>query len=193
MLAWTGACSALQSWKSELLEIELIAGGILSSRFFRQIQHIYDNTSSEFAPVGYLPANNRDAWAKVRQGMIYVVSSYLQYPRCKDYALLHDSVRNRQVLDALESCAFVVSLDSEKPEGPVEFSRSAWHGGVAGGQMGSRWCATYWARQPRPPVDFYLSVGSTNLYNSSFGTMLKLPSWVNTRVRCKYVTFHSSN
>ena len=53
--------------------------------------------------------------------------------------MLTESARNRAVLDALESSAFVVSLDAEKPEGPVDFSRAAWHGGAAGGQMGSRW------------------------------------------------------
>ena len=55
---------------------------------------------------------------------------------------------NRQVLDALETCAFVVSLDSEKPEGPVDFSRAAWHGGITGSQMGSRWSATHLANFP---------------------------------------------
>lgn len=53
--------------------------------------------------------------------------------------MLAESPRNRAVLDALESSAFIVSLDTEKPEGPVSFSRAAWHGGVTGGQMGSRW------------------------------------------------------
>lgn len=87
----------------------------------RQIQYIYDNSSSSaYPPVGYLPANNRDAWAK-------------------DYALLSESAQNRTVLHALESSAFVVSLDSESPEGMEAFSRAAWHGGVRGGQMGSRW------------------------------------------------------
>ena len=43
------------------------------------------------------------------------------------------------MLDVLETSAFVVSLDSEKPEGHVEFSRAAWHGGITGEQLGSRW------------------------------------------------------
>jgi carnitine O-acetyltransferase len=116
---------------------------VFTVRFVRQIQHIYDNTTTEFSPVGYLPANNRDIWAKVRQEAADVASSYLWHASRKDYALLHDSVRNRRVLDALETCAFVVSLDSEKPEGHVDFSRAAWHGGITGREMGSRWCAAY--------------------------------------------------
>ncbi|KAF8311452.1 carnitine acetyl transferase [Clavulina sp. PMI_390] len=98
-----------------------VNGRLLSTaELEKQVQYIYDNTTAEFPPVGYLPSNNRDVWAK-------------------DYALLYEAPRNRAVLEAIESSAFVVSLDTEKPESHVDFSKAAWHGGVKGGQLGSRW------------------------------------------------------
>ncbi|KAF8329449.1 acyltransferase ChoActase/COT/CPT [Cantharellus anzutake] len=73
----------------------------------RQIQHIYDNSMTEYPPVGILTSNNRDTWAK-------------------DYDLLSASERNKRILNEIESSAFVVCLDSEKPE-------------TDGGELGNRW------------------------------------------------------
>jgi len=70
--------------------------------------------------VGTLTSLDRDAWAK-------------------DYATLAQDLHNGAVLREIHSAAFVVSLDTEKPENVVDFSRALWHGGVKGDMLGNRW------------------------------------------------------
>ena len=85
------------------------------------MQYIYDNTLEAYPSVGFLPANDRDSWTK-------------------DYAsLLQASPANSAALGAIQRASFVVCLDSDKPEGPLDFARAAWHGGVHGDEMGTRW------------------------------------------------------
>ncbi|KAJ2821245.1 Carnitine O-acetyltransferase mitochondrial [Coemansia furcata] len=59
-------------------------------------------------PVGLLTADNRDAWAENRRLLI--------------------DAGNAAVLDAIESSAFVVALESSRPVTRVEFSHAIWHG-----------------------------------------------------------------
>jgi carnitine O-acetyltransferase len=61
--------------------------------------------------MGVLAANNRDIWAK-------------------DYAELILDPQNKAILQTIHSAAFSVSLDAERPSGPIAQSRDLWHGGV---------------------------------------------------------------
>lgn len=51
---------------------------------------------------------------------------------------------NAPILDAIESCAFIVCLDQGRPQGVIELSRATWHGGVAGEELGNRWYDFKW-------------------------------------------------
>ncbi|KZT27937.1 acyltransferase ChoActase/COT/CPT [Neolentinus lepideus HHB14362 ss-1] len=93
-------------------------GRILSTgELETQFQHIYDNTKEEHPGVGVLTASNRDIWAK-------------------DYAELLSNPQNASIIETIHSAAFVVCLDAERPEGPIEHSRFLWHGAVVA-QAGS--------------------------------------------------------
>ncbi|KAJ1823494.1 Carnitine O-acetyltransferase mitochondrial [Coemansia sp. RSA 2671] len=59
-------------------------------------------------PVGLLTADNRDTWAENRRLLI--------------------DAGNAAVLDAIESSAFVVALETSRPVTRVEFSHAIWHG-----------------------------------------------------------------
>ncbi|KAF8967724.1 carnitine acetyl transferase [Flammula alnicola] len=90
-------------------------GRILSTQEIeKQIQHIYDNTLQEYPGVGVLAASNRDVWAK-------------------DYAELASKPHNSKILEAIHSSAFVVALDSSRPEGFIPHSRALWHGDIVNG------------------------------------------------------------
>jgi len=45
---------------------------------------------------------------------------------------LESSFHNSQILEAISSAAFVVVLDSSRPNDPVHYSRALWHGDVVG-------------------------------------------------------------
>ncbi|CAL1714125.1 unnamed protein product [Somion occarium] len=77
----------------------------------RQLQHISDNTASEYPGVGVLTASNRDVWAK-------------------DYANLISDPQNASIVEQIQSAAFVLSLDIEQPTDLVSYSRALWHGSV---------------------------------------------------------------
>jgi len=51
----------------------------------------------------------------------------------KDYAELESSPYNSKILEAINSSAFIVALDSSHPKDPVHHSRALWHGDVVGG------------------------------------------------------------
>ncbi|KDQ10704.1 hypothetical protein BOTBODRAFT_57909 [Botryobasidium botryosum FD-172 SS1] len=85
-----------------------------------QIRYIYDNTRGEYAPVGLLSASDRDTWAK-------------------DYAHLISDGDNGAIVQALQSCAFIVCLDSEKPRDQVELSKACCHGGKDARGLRNRW------------------------------------------------------
>ncbi|KAJ7117643.1 acyltransferase ChoActase/COT/CPT [Mycena epipterygia] len=92
-----------------------VDGRILSlGEIQEQIQHIYDNSEGEYPGVGVLSASNRDVWAK-------------------DYTELSSSPHNAAILQAIQSAAFTISLDSSSPIGPVHHSRALWHGDVVDG------------------------------------------------------------
>ncbi|KAF7356361.1 Carnitine acetyl transferase [Mycena venus] len=92
-----------------------LEGRILSTREIqKQIQHIVDNSDGEYPGVGVLSSNNRDAWAK-------------------DYTELASSPHNAAILQAIQSAAFTISLDSSSPTTPVHHSRALWHGDVSDG------------------------------------------------------------
>ncbi|KAJ6581882.1 carnitine acetyl transferase [Mycena capillaripes] len=90
-------------------------GRILSIRELeKQIQHILDNSDGEYPGVGVLSASNRDIWAK-------------------DYTELASSPHNAAILQAIQSAAFTISLDSSSPITPKHHSRALWHGDVSEG------------------------------------------------------------
>ncbi|KAF6761479.1 carnitine acetyl transferase [Ephemerocybe angulata] len=90
-------------------------GKILSTEdFTRQLQYIYENTLQEYPGVGVLTASNRDVWAK-------------------DFQELSSSPVNAEIIKAIHSSAFIISLEDSKPKDPVHHSRSLWHGDVVGG------------------------------------------------------------
>lgn len=85
-----------------------------------QLRHVCDHTNQEYPGVGVLTASNRDVWTN-------------------DYQELLKEPQNEAIVREIHSSAFVLCLDTEKPEGPIEHSRALWHGGVKGGQLGNRW------------------------------------------------------
>ncbi|KAF7309011.1 Carnitine acetyl transferase [Mycena kentingensis (nom. inval.)] len=98
-------------WKVDLAE----NGRLLSvSELTRQIQYVVDKSEGAYAGVGVLCANNRDVWAK-------------------DYAELSSSPHNASIIQAIQSAAFTISLDSGSPTSAVHHSRALWHGDVVNG------------------------------------------------------------
>lgn len=76
------------------------------------IQHIVEGTEKEYPGIGVMTASNRDVWAK-------------------DYAQLAENPHNAQILETIQSAAFVLSLDDLQPHGYDEFSKALWHGGMS--------------------------------------------------------------
>ncbi|KAJ3516936.1 hypothetical protein NLJ89_g804 [Agrocybe chaxingu] len=98
-------------WKVDVTD----NGRILSTEDIeKQIQHIYDNTLQEYPGVGVLSASNRDIWAK-------------------DYAELASQGQNANIIEAIQSSAFIISLEDFRPKDSVQHSRGLWHGDVTGG------------------------------------------------------------
>ncbi|KIK61686.1 hypothetical protein GYMLUDRAFT_166051 [Collybiopsis luxurians FD-317 M1] len=111
--------------KNRLWKIEAAVDGrlISTNELESQIQHIYDNTTHLYPGVGVLTASNRDLWAK-------------------DYAELASSTHNSQILDAIHSSAFIISLEEGAPTSPEQRSRFLWHGQISNGQavgLQNRW------------------------------------------------------
>jgi carnitine O-acetyltransferase len=77
-----------------------------------------------------LSASNRDVWAKVGFIALTHIPS-LPMPSVQDYDELRSSPQNAQIIDAIHSAAFTVSLDPGSPTQSVPFSRALWHGGLA--------------------------------------------------------------
>ncbi|KAJ2361399.1 Carnitine O-acetyltransferase mitochondrial [Coemansia sp. RSA 2610] len=71
-------------------------------------QIVEEADSGAAVPVGILTADSRDSWAQNRE-------------------LLLQSSGNAELLDAIESAAFVVSLESDQPVTREELSRAIWH------------------------------------------------------------------
>ncbi|KAF7982583.1 hypothetical protein HWV62_27591 [Athelia sp. TMB] len=94
----------------------------------RAMQHIYAHPATSAPPVGLLPTQDRDAWART-------------------YPLLTASPANAATIHAIHSAAFCVSLDAASPapvvpgrdDDAVDFSRALWHGGAHGAALGNRW------------------------------------------------------
>ncbi|KIJ55759.1 hypothetical protein M422DRAFT_240375 [Sphaerobolus stellatus SS14] len=98
-----------------------VNGALLSTQDLeKQFQSIYNSTTKEYPGVGTLTSLDRDTWAN-------------------DYVALASDANNAAILREIHSAAFVVSLDTEKPEGVVDFSRALWHAGVKGDMLGNRW------------------------------------------------------
>ncbi|KAG5340287.1 hypothetical protein C0989_002303 [Termitomyces sp. Mn162] len=95
-------------WKVEAAD----GGRILSTA--EQIRYIYENSNGTYPGVGVLTASNRDVWAK-------------------DYGTLASSAHNAEILTAIQSAAFVISLEAYKPSTSLEHSRALWHGSVTEG------------------------------------------------------------
>ncbi|KAI9503896.1 Carnitine O-acetyltransferase mitochondrial [Coemansia spiralis] len=72
-----------------------------------QIVAVADSNAA--IPVGILTADNRDSWAENRQ------------------LLLQASPINAAALDAIESSAFILSLENDMPVTREEFSHAIWH------------------------------------------------------------------
>ncbi|KAJ7464634.1 carnitine acetyl transferase [Mycena latifolia] len=79
-----------------------------------QLRHICENSEGEYPGVGVLAASNRDVWAQ-------------------DYTELASSPHNAAILQAIQSAAFTISLDSSLPLTPEQHSRTLWHGDVSNG------------------------------------------------------------
>ncbi|KAJ2852725.1 Carnitine O-acetyltransferase mitochondrial [Coemansia brasiliensis] len=74
------------------------------------VQRIVEAADSEAAvPVGILTADSRDSWTETRR-------------------LLAQIPENAQVLEAIESSAFILVMESGKPVTREEFSHTVWHG-----------------------------------------------------------------
>ena len=76
----------------------------------RQLDHIYSVAISSEFPVGSLTTEQRDIWTEVRQELLQI------------------SKRNQHSLNDIETAAFVVCLDEDKPISKEEHSVSCWHG-----------------------------------------------------------------
>ncbi|KAJ2587372.1 Carnitine O-acetyltransferase mitochondrial [Coemansia sp. RSA 1722] len=77
-------------------------------RVLDRIVRIADSRAA--VPVGILTADNRDSWTDNRE------------------LLIESSPENIQVLDEIESSAFVLSLEKDRPVTREEFSHAIWHG-----------------------------------------------------------------
>lgn len=95
----------------------------------RQIQHIVDNTTREYPGVGILTASNRDVWAQVPQSHTWLRTHTNKH--FQDYKHLRSDPHNSEIIDTIESSAFLMCLDVEKPTDVIDFSRSLWHGAVS--------------------------------------------------------------
>ncbi|KAJ1741115.1 Carnitine O-acetyltransferase mitochondrial [Coemansia sp. RSA 1086] len=74
------------------------------------VQQIVEAADSEAAvPVGILTADSRDSWAETR-GLLAQISA------------------NVQVLETIESAAFILVMESDRPVTREEFSHTVWHG-----------------------------------------------------------------
>ncbi|EJU03720.1 carnitine acetyl transferase [Dacryopinax primogenitus] len=105
-------------WKIEVGDVneEILS----TSDLERQFQHIYTHMTADGPAVGILGGNDRDTWSS-------------------DYERLSLSPSNASLLHALQSAAFVVCLDTERPESIIDFSRACWHAGTSGVSWGNRW------------------------------------------------------
>lgn len=91
-------------------------------------------------PVNILSASHRDVWA---QASTFATFSHLALTvGFQDYAKLVRNYKNNSFVRDIQSSAFIVCLDKDKPEDPVEFSRALWHGGPDGVGLGNRWYVT---------------------------------------------------
>ncbi|KAF8603875.1 carnitine acetyl transferase [Ceratobasidium sp. AG-I] len=117
----TGYIVVIRNGRLWKVEASAPGGGLLGTEDLeRQFEYIYENSKEKALGVGVLTSNNRDTWAK-------------------DYAALREVQGNTEILREIESCAFIVCLDTGRPEGIVDFSRATWHGGVNGEELGNRW------------------------------------------------------
>lgn len=77
-----------------------------------QLQYIKDSTTKEYPQVGVLTSANRDTWAK-------------------NYAALQKYSSNVNIIETIQSAAFVLSLDDIEPNDFIEHSTALWHGGYS--------------------------------------------------------------
>ncbi|KAJ7017717.1 acyltransferase ChoActase/COT/CPT [Mycena alexandri] len=107
-------------WKVETTQ----RGRILSiQELENQLQYIVEKSDGDHPGVGVLTASNRDVWAK-------------------DYTELASSPHNTAILQAIQSAAFTISLDSSSPISAEHHSRALWHGDLSGGVplgLANRW------------------------------------------------------
>ncbi|KAJ1829565.1 Carnitine O-acetyltransferase mitochondrial [Coemansia sp. RSA 2599] len=98
---------------NQLFSLDFSPGGVQLTmgeieRVLDRIVAIADSRAA--VPVGILTADNRDSWTENRK------------------LLIESSPANAQVLDEIESSAFVVSLEKDAPVTREEFSHAIWHG-----------------------------------------------------------------
>ena len=74
------------------------------------MEHIYKVAATTEFPIGALTTEQRDVWTDVRSELLQI------------------SNRNQESFDAIETAAFVVCLDQDKPITKEEHSISCWHG-----------------------------------------------------------------
>ncbi|KAG6890020.1 hypothetical protein C0992_003365 [Termitomyces sp. T32_za158] len=103
-----------QNLKKGLMETDSTKEGPLCMDTYRKIRYIYENSNNAYPGVGVLTASNRDVWAK-------------------DYGTLTSSAHNTEILTAIQSAAFIISLEAFSPSNPLEHSRALWHGSVIDG------------------------------------------------------------
>ncbi|KAG6902596.1 hypothetical protein C0995_014603 [Termitomyces sp. Mi166 len=112
-----------QNLKKGLMEPDSTKEGPLCMDTYRQIRYIYENSNGAYPGVGVLTASNRDVWAK-------------------DYGTLASSAQNTKILTAIQSAAFVISLEPYSPSTSEEHSRALWYGSVIDGAptgLRTRW------------------------------------------------------
>ncbi|EAU90258.2 carnitine acetyl transferase [Coprinopsis cinerea okayama7 len=120
--------------KNRVWKIEAVRDGkILSTAdFARQLEYIYNNTQEEYPGVG-------------TQSLIQSKYSALTVS-FQDYKHLASSPVNASIIKEIHSSAFIICLDDTRPEGPIQHSRSLWHGDVVNGvPVGLR---NRWADKP---------------------------------------------
>ncbi|KAJ2853138.1 Carnitine O-acetyltransferase mitochondrial, partial [Coemansia erecta] len=97
----------------QLFSSDFASGGtqLTMDEIERMLDRIVEIADSRAAvPVGILTADNRDSWTDNRK------------------LLIESSPANAQVLDEIESSAFIVSLEKDAPVTREEFSHAIWHG-----------------------------------------------------------------
>jgi carnitine O-acetyltransferase len=71
--------------------------------------------------------------SKYNPAFLFIAYSRKRFPFFQDYLELRSKTHNSHILDAIHSSAFIICLDSSRPQDSIHHSRALWHGDVVAG------------------------------------------------------------